>query len=53
VEEIVRRKYVKSSCCQSFRTPRGRCFNCPGEEDEASELMIDVDEDILNEGTPK
>ncbi|MBT4446458.1 hypothetical protein HOA92_02990 [archaeon] len=30
-EEIkeARTKFVKESCCQSYKTPKGRCFTCP------------------------
>ena len=22
-------KYIKSVCCESYKTPRGRCYSCP------------------------
>ncbi len=31
LEEIndVRSKYIKASCCHSYKTPKGRCYTCP------------------------
>ena len=38
--EIVPRKY-KETCCESYRTPKGRCYTCPEQKD------IDPDAEIL------
>jgi len=33
MEEVIVRKF-KETCCQSYLTPKGRCYTCPEQQEE-------------------
>ena len=35
MEEIIKKREFKISCCRSYLTPKGRCYTCPEEDLES------------------
>lgn len=42
-EELVERKEIVS-CCQSYRTAQGRCYDCPNDDGDFDDLVEEEDE---------
>ena len=54
--EVVAKIQYKETCCESYKTPKGRCYTCPenrpkdpDEEESMSEDDFDNDEELDSE----